>query len=361
MLSSSSYYRLLSSLFCIAFLVLAGCCEAKIKLPNGLVVKAIIAFGDSIVDQGMNNNLSTMIKTNFPPYGQDFMGGQHTGRYSNGKTPPDLVAEELGIKELVPAYLDPHLQPEDIKTGVSFASGASGYDPQTAALMSVIPLSEQLKYFKEYLGRLNGLVGEKEAKYIINNTLFMVVSGSDDLANTYFTIGIRRYQYDINAYTDLVVEGASNFLQELYSLGARRIGFFGIPPIGCLPSQRTLAGGSERECVESYNQAAQLANAKFSAEIKILSKKLPNSKLIFVDIYEDFLDMIKNPAKYGFEVVNLGCCGTGTVEVTMLCNKLSGTCPDRNKYLFWDSYHPTEKGYRIIVNQIITKYINSFT
>nr|GMC54887.1 GDSL esterase/lipase EXL3-like [Ipomoea batatas] len=150
-------------------------------------------------------------------------------------------------------------------------------------------------------------------------------------------------------------------MKELYSLGARRIGFFGIPPIGCLPSQRTLAGGSERECVESYNQAAQLANAKFSAQIKILSKKLPNSKLIFIDIYEDFLDMIKNPAKYGFEVVNLGCCGTGTVEVTMLCNKLSGTCPDRNKYLFWDSYHPTEKGYRIIVNQIITKYISSFT
>lgn len=93
MLSSSSCYQLLSSsILCTVFLLLlSGCIEAKVKLPNGLVVKGVIVFGDSIVDQGMNNNLSTLIKTNFPPYGQDFMGGKHTGRYSNGKTPPDLV------------------------------------------------------------------------------------------------------------------------------------------------------------------------------------------------------------------------------------------------------------------------------
>ena len=42
-----------------------------------------------------------------------------------------LLAEELGIKELVPAYLDPQLQPQELKTGVCFASGGSGYDPLT--------------------------------------------------------------------------------------------------------------------------------------------------------------------------------------------------------------------------------------
>ena len=38
-----------------------------------------------------------------------------------------LSAEELGIKELVPPYLDPHLQPQDLKTGICFASGGTGY------------------------------------------------------------------------------------------------------------------------------------------------------------------------------------------------------------------------------------------
>lgn len=46
----------------------------------------------------------------------------------------NLLVESLGIKELMPAYLDPHLQPQDLPTGVSFASGGSGYDPLTSKL-----------------------------------------------------------------------------------------------------------------------------------------------------------------------------------------------------------------------------------
>lgn len=44
-------------------------------------------------------------------------------------------AEELGIKELLPAYLDPNLAPNDLLTGVSFAVGATGYDPMTAKVV----------------------------------------------------------------------------------------------------------------------------------------------------------------------------------------------------------------------------------
>lgn len=42
--------------------------------------------------------------------------------------------EELGVAELVPAYLDPNLKTEDLKTGVSFASGGCGFDPLTTTL-----------------------------------------------------------------------------------------------------------------------------------------------------------------------------------------------------------------------------------
>ena len=40
--------------------------------------------------------------------------------------------EELGIKELLPAYRDPTLQPKDLLSGVNFASGGAGYDPLTS-------------------------------------------------------------------------------------------------------------------------------------------------------------------------------------------------------------------------------------
>ncbi|MCD7453573.1 hypothetical protein HAX54_021370 [Datura stramonium] len=344
--------------FLFLFLLFVAC-KGKVQLPKNVSVKAVFAFGDSIVDQGNNNHITTLVKCNFEPYGKDFTGGKPTGRFSNAKTPSDLIVEELGIKEIMPAYLDPDLQAEDLKTGVSFASGACGFDPQTATIASVIPLSTQLDHFREYIGKLKELVGEEEAEDTLRNSLFLVVAGSDDLANTYFTVGIRRLQYDLNAYTDLMVSGATDFVQELYKLGARKIGVFGVPPIGCLPSQRTLAGGLTRhQCVEEYNQAAQLANTKLLAAIASLSKNLLQSKLVFIDIYNPLLDLIVNPQKYGFEVVDKGCCGTGNIEVVILCNRYSGTCEDDTKYLFWDSYHPTERGYRILVNEILKKYVD---
>ncbi len=44
----------------------------------------------------------------------------------------------------------------------------------------------------------------------------------------------------------------------------------------------------------------------------------------------------------GFEVADKGCCGTGSVEVAILCNQLDfQTCTDASKYVFFDSYHST--------------------
>lgn len=334
--------------------------EAAVTLPPNVTVTAVIAFGDSIVDQGMNNNIRTLVKCNFPPYGLDFVGGTPTGRFSNAKTPPDLIAEELGIKDLVPAYADPNLQSTDLLTGVSFASGASGYDPQTSQLASVLSLPDQLELFKEYISKLKALVGEERTDYIIANSIYAVVAGSDDLANTYYIVGARRLHYDVPSYANLVVNYASTFIQDLYDLGARRIAVFSAPPIGCLPSQRTLAGGLHRMCVERYNQAAQVYNSKLSLELETLGNTLPQSRIVYIDIYSPLLDLIQNPQNYDLEVVDRGCCGTGELEVSVLCNKFSSTCPDHTKYLFWDSYHPTETGYKLLVDKILGKYLSSF-
>ncbi|KAM7466556.1 hypothetical protein LguiB_014118 [Lonicera macranthoides] len=327
-----------SSVVLFVFMLLAGSSpimvEGRIKLPENVTVPAVIVFGDSIVDQGNNNHIITTARCDFPPYGKDFYGGIPTGRFCNGKTPSDLVASELGIKETIPAYLDPNIQNKDLTTGVSFASGGTGYDPQTAELVSVFSLSDQLKMFKEYTEKLKGIVGEEGKNFILANALFLVVAGTDDLANTYFTLGARRLRYNLESYTDFMVENASKFAQELYKVGARRIGVFGAPPIGCLPSQRTIRGGLNRECVEKYNQAAQLFNKKLSSKIDSLGKSLLESLVVYVDIYNPLLEIIHNPSNYGFEIVDRGCCGTGNIEVTFLCNKYTPTCPDISKFLF---------------------------
>ena len=95
-------------------------------------VPAIIVFGDSTVDAGNNNVYPTIVKSNFRPYGRDFAGGRPTGRFSNGRIPPDFISEAFGLKPTVPAYLDPAYNISDFATGVCFASAGTGYDNATS-------------------------------------------------------------------------------------------------------------------------------------------------------------------------------------------------------------------------------------
>nr|DAD46757.1 TPA_asm: hypothetical protein HUJ06_016694 [Nelumbo nucifera] len=329
--------------------------------PKNETVPALLVFGDSIMDTGNNNYIVSLAKCNFSPYGRDFVGGIPTGRFSNGKVPSDFLAEGFGVKELLPPYLDPDLQTQDLITGVNFASGGAGYDPLTSQIETAISLSKQLKLFKEYIGKLKEAVGEERTATILSESIYIMCVGSNDVTINYFFAPFRRPNYDVSAFTDLLLQFASTFLQELYGLGARRIGVFNIPPIGCVPSQRTLAGGKHKDCVDNLNQAAEMFNAKLSSELISLTNKLSHSTLVYIDVYSSLLDIIQRPQDYGFEEISKGCCGTGKIEATILCNDLSPfTCKNASKYLFWDSFHPTEAGYKALFTIFMKNYFRKF-
>jgi hypothetical protein len=122
-----------------AALLLALCCsccrgrEAAQASPNK--APAVIVFGDSTVDTGNNNVIGTMLKSNFPPYGRDMAGAKATGRFCNGRLPPDFISEALGLPTLVPAYLDPAYGIQDFARGVCFASAGTGLDNATAGVL----------------------------------------------------------------------------------------------------------------------------------------------------------------------------------------------------------------------------------
>ncbi|XP_024179570.1 GDSL esterase/lipase EXL3 [Rosa chinensis] len=326
---------------------------AAVTAATNKTTRAVFTFGDSIMDTGNNDYIISIAKSNFPPYGRDFAGGKPTGRFSNGKVASDFAAEMYGVKKILPAYLDPKLQLQDLLTGVCFASAGSGYDPLTAKLLSVLSLPDQLDLFKKYKSKITAAVGNERTATILSKSISFLSMGSNDLAIDYFSTPLRSPHYDIPAYTDLMIESASNFLQELHALGLRVIGVICIPPIGCLPAQRTLNGGIKRACYETGNQAATLFNSKLSHLIDSLNERLPEAHLMYLDSYSPALSLIQNPAQYGFEVVDKGCCGTGDLEIGPLCNKdTPGTCNDVSKYIFWDSFHPTEKAYRILTSII---------
>ncbi|KAF0917951.1 hypothetical protein E2562_021667 [Oryza meyeriana var. granulata] len=328
--------------------------SSKASSEGPPLVTAVIVFGDSIVDPGNNNNLKTQIKANHRPYGMDFADSEPTGRYSNGLIPTDFIVQGLRVKQLLPPYLGVELSPEDLLTGVSFASGATGYDPLTPVIVSVITLDQQLEYFDEYRARLVALVGDKEAARIIDGALFVVCAGTDDIANTYFTTPFRSVEYDIPSYVELLVSGADKFLDKVVARGARKIGFVGLPPIGCVPSQRTLGGGPHRRCEEKRNYAAKLFNSRMQ---EVIAGKA-TTRLVYIDIYTILNELVENGDKYGFTETTRGCCGTGTIEVTGLCDtRFVDICDDRTNHVFFDSYHPTQSAYKIIVDYIFDNYL----
>ncbi|KAL8099863.1 hypothetical protein AgCh_032205 [Apium graveolens] len=264
------------------------------------------------MDQGNNNYLISPAKCNYLPYGKDFQDGfAPTGRFTNGKTPLDIIAGDLGIKDTVPAYLNPKNTDTDLLTGVSFDSGASGYDPCTSSLLKVIPMSYQLRMFEEYISKLQVIAGKERTSYVLGNSMFLVVAGTVDFATSYYLSGVRKSEYDVPSYADLLVGYASTFIQQIYKLGARKIGVFGMPPLGCVPYMRKLGGRNSKSCAEDQNEAALIYNAKL---MKMLNSSIPNlplSKVVYLDIYKAMLDIIHHPHSYGMEVVDKSCCSIG--------------------------------------------------
>ena len=60
---------------------------------------ALFVFGDSLIDSGNNNNLASLAKANYFPYGIDFAAGP-TGRFCNGYT----IVDELGTYMSSPIF-----------------------------------------------------------------------------------------------------------------------------------------------------------------------------------------------------------------------------------------------------------------
>ncbi|KAG2395900.1 hypothetical protein LR48_Vigan09g227500 [Vigna angularis] len=114
---------LLLSLLLLAANMLQQCCvNGQAQVPG------VFVFGGTLSDHGNNNNLRTSVKSNYMPYGIDFSRGS-TGRFSNGKTQVDIIAEFLRLNTSIPPYAN--TTGSDILKGVTYASGSAGIRDET--------------------------------------------------------------------------------------------------------------------------------------------------------------------------------------------------------------------------------------
>ena len=316
---------------------------------------SLYSFGDSYVDPGNNNYISTIAQANFLPYGRDFVNATPTGRFCNGRQVPDFIARNLIAAKYPRAYLDPKLSLADLMSAVGFGSSATGFDPLTPPIYNAIPISTQLEFFREYRRRLVAAIGEKNTQDKIGRSLIYVTAATNDFTLNYFSNSTtRRKMFTIPQYERFLLQRVRQFIQGLLDQGARRIAFSGLPPLGCLPfsitqySNNTRNVLGPRNCVEYLNTVARDFNLMLQNELRTMQNNINGCRIAYIDFYGPVSDTINNPQRYGFDQVNKGCCGTGFFEQASSCNPRTKICPDASRYIFWDVTHFSEKAYSIV-------------
>ncbi|KAF4349526.1 hypothetical protein F8388_012699 [Cannabis sativa] len=144
----------------------------------------------------------------------------------------------------------------------------------------------------------------------------------------------------------------TGFQFRLYELGARRVLVTGTGPLGCVPAELAQRGRNG-QCAVELQRAAALFNPQLVDIINSLNSEIGSNVFMAANAFNMHMDFISNPQAYGFETSKIACCGQGPFNGIGLCTPVSNLCPNRDAYVFWDAFHPSERANRIIVQQIL--------
>ncbi|KAF5752929.1 GDSL-like lipase/acylhydrolase [Tripterygium wilfordii] len=322
---------------------------------------ASFIFGDSLVDAGNNNYLSTLSRANIKPNGIDFKasGGNPTGRFTNGRTIGDIVGEELGIPNYAVPFLAPNATGKTILYGVNYASGGGGIMNATGRIfVNRLGMDVQVDYFNITRRQFDQLLGASQARdYIMKKSIFSITIGANDFLNNYLlpvlSVGARISESP-DAFVDDMLSHLRNQLTRMYQLDARKFVIGNVGPIGCIPYQKTINQLDENECVSLANQLATQYNGKLKDLLAQLNDNLPGATFILANVYDLVMELIRNYNKYGFITASRACCGNGGQFAGIIpCGPTSSMCQDRAKHVFWDPYHPSEAANIIIAKQLL--------
>ncbi|RCV27346.1 hypothetical protein SEVIR_5G320400v4 [Setaria viridis] len=305
-------------------------------------VPCYFVFGDSLVDNGNNNDIASLARANYPPYGIDFPGGA-TGRFSNGLTTVDAISRLLGFDDYIPAYAG--ASNDQLLTGVNFASAAAGIRDETGQQLGQrISFGGQLQNYQAAVQQLVSILGDEDsAANHLSQCIFTVGMGSNDYLNNYFMPAVysTSQQYTPEQYADALAGQYSQQLRTLYNYGARKVALMGVGQVGCSPNELAQRSPDGATCVSEINAAIDIFNRRLVALVDQFNA-LPGAHFTYINAYGIFEDILRSPGSHGLTVTNRGCCGVGRNNGQVTCLPFQTPCTNRNEYLFWDAFHPTE-------------------
>ncbi|OMO61140.1 Lipase, GDSL [Corchorus olitorius] len=325
--------------------------SAPVPVLRQPLFPAMFVLGDSLVDNGNNNGLSSLAKANFLPYGIDFQRGP-TGRFCNGKTIIDFLGDLLGLP-LLPAFIITITGQIDIRSGVNYASAAAGIlDESGQNFGDRFSLRQQVQNFGITLNQLKNQMNEEELDRYLKKSLIVINMGSNDYINNYLMPSFYSSSSTFNPeeFAHLLINNYASQIMELYRLGLRKFLLAGVGPLGCMPNQLATGHAPPGKCVANVNDMVRIFNKQLKSLVDQLNANYTGTGSIFVfaDTYGAFSDILSNPTTYGFSATDRGCCGIGRNKGQITCLPFSIPCLNRDEYIFWDAYHPTQAFNEII-------------
>ncbi|XP_062190027.1 GDSL esterase/lipase At5g03610-like [Phragmites australis] len=325
--------KLLFSICFLFFLLHATHVESRRRHSDQRSFKLFV-FGDSFADNGnlKKDELSKTTRDWYYPYGisDSDHDNQPTGRFSDGLVQSDFIAKILGQDESPPAE---RLRDKNVDLfGMNFAVGWAGVNDEHEP-----KLGTQIDKFRRLVR--HGII-EKD---LSDSVALVAISGFD-----YSDIPDENTDYDnfvdfIASVTDEIAHG----VKRIQELGVSKVLVNMLHPMGCTPWYS-----------RSNNYTKCLSEPVAEIHNKYLKHKLRSvESVLLLDLNTIFKDIIVPKTEKLFEHRHTPCCES--FDESGYCgqydedgNPQFWTCTNPEKYFYWDEWHPTQAGWKAVMEQL---------
>ncbi|XP_031474181.1 uncharacterized protein LOC116246443 [Nymphaea colorata] len=214
------------------------------------------------------------------------------------------AAEKLGLPR-VPPFYGMNRTTEGVISGLNFGSLTAGL--LYSERFSLQGVNTQLRQALEAMQLLQISYGQDRARELASRSLFYISAGANDYLRLFLpnVSGVQR-KFASTAFARFLVRQMSRVIKDLYGADVRKIICAGIPPLGCTPrllwERYNSSGGissslMEGACVDDVNKQVLEFNVLLSSEIAKLQDELPGSKILFCDVYQGIMNIIREPRR----------------------------------------------------------------
>jgi len=289
---------------------------------------------------------------------------------------PDFIAQAFGFPFIEPILLENVAGfPINFTHGVNFAYAGATAESNTTFTPAYLQL--ELEQFLTYKAALSNSPQPPTPLSFVSNAAYLILEiGGDDFFYEYQK-GVTPQTVIQNNVSNAVAALVST-VEKLIQSGAKTIIVGNQPPQGCNPAILTASSGipgltkDRNGCLIEYNQVDIVFNSQLQSQLTILQELLQplGITIIQFDFYSAIVELITNPATYGFNSSTplKVCCGFGgeyNYNPYVNCGNSGyvppggsqfvniNTAPNPQEYIQWDGVHFTQAAYKTIATFLL--------